>query len=34
VQHFIDGKNENIGMICAYTNVKTKNIFDCFQAAE
>ena len=34
VQHFIDAKEENIGMICSYTNVISNNLFHYFQAAE
>ena len=36
VQHFIDAKtkNENIGMICSYTNVVSDKLFHYFQAAE
>jgi cellulose synthase/poly-beta-1,6-N-acetylglucosamine synthase-like glycosyltransferase len=34
VQHFIDAKNENIGMICSYTNVISSKLFHYFQAAE
>jgi cellulose synthase/poly-beta-1,6-N-acetylglucosamine synthase-like glycosyltransferase len=33
-QHFTDAKEENIGMICSYTNVISNKLFHYFQAAE